>query len=190
MAGGEVSVEEVRERLEAGESPGTVCGELAVGRARWWEAALVVGRALGLPEAELARRVSSDPDSAQAELRPGEEEFYGDLLAAIGVFDVPKQLDEREQVVMEHLRAALGAMGGIGGGHYVGLARRLVRGESASAFLTLVRFGPRAGRGRPQEFWAALLAAGDLLDPADGDERGTVAEALVSCRSRLSEFPR
>ncbi|MFJ9453814.1 hypothetical protein ACIRST_01935 [Kitasatospora sp. NPDC101447] len=112
------------------------------------------------------------------------------LLERIGAFDVPEELDERAQAVTEHLRAALGAMGGIGSGHGAGLSRRFVRGETVSAFLTLVRFGPRTGRGRPQEFWAALVTAGELLDPADGDGRGTVAEALDTCRARLAQCAR
>ncbi|GAA2086245.1 hypothetical protein GCM10009759_06820 [Kitasatospora saccharophila] len=178
-----------RERLRTGAAPAVVCGELAARTPRWSDAALAVGLARGIPEAELRERLAGGRQW-QDEFHPGEEEEYGELLEMHGVFDVPKQLDEREEVIAGHLRAAWAAMGGMGGGYAVGLSRRFVRGELSSAFRTLARFGPRRGRGRPAEFWTAMVAAGELLDPADGDERGTVAQALDESRRRLAESAR
>jgi hypothetical protein len=175
-----------RERLRTGAAPAVVCGELAVRTPRWSDAALAVGLARGIPEAELRERLAGD-QQWQDEFHPGEEEEYGELLEMHGVFDVPRQLDEREEVISGHLRAAWAAMGGMGSGHAVGLSRRFVRGELSSAFRMLARFGPRQGRGRPAEFWTAMVAAGELLDPADGDERGTVAQAIDESRRRLAE---
>jgi hypothetical protein len=147
---------------------------------------LAVGQAMGIPESELLRRLQGRPEQVQSEFRPGEEEHYGDLMAVLGVFDVPRQLDERESVIAENLRTAMRAMGGVASGHGLGLSRRLVTGELASLFRSLARSGPRADHRRPADFWGALVAAGELLDPADGDERGTVAQALGACRLHLA----
>ncbi|MGW3039348.1 hypothetical protein ACWC9T_04690 [Kitasatospora sp. NPDC001159] len=181
MDNGSALVAEARERLRAGVAPAVVCGELAVRVPQRWEgAALAVGLALGIEEAELRRRLSSEP-GLQAEFRPGEEDLYGEVLEIFGVFDVTKQLDERERVIAEHLRAAWRAQGSLGSGHAVGLHRGFVKGELASVFRSLTRFGPRAGRGRPAEFWTRLIAAGELLDQVD------VAQALDECRRRLAD---
>ncbi|MFE5586712.1 hypothetical protein [Kitasatospora sp. NPDC056531] len=183
---GSALVEAARERLRAGVAPDVVCGEPAVRAPQWVDAALAVGLALGIDEAELLRRLSREPE-LRSEFRPGEEELYAEVLEITGVFDAPKLLDEREQVIEEHLRAALGARGGLGSGSFLNLQRGFVKGELAHVFRSLTRFGPRVGRGRPAAFWASLVAAGEFLDPADGDERGTVAQALDECRLRLAE---
>ncbi|AKZ60308.1 hypothetical protein SAM23877_7265 [Streptomyces ambofaciens ATCC 23877] len=178
------------ERLQSETPPAAVCGELAARTPCWWDAVLAVGRAMGIPESELLRRLHGTPQQVRSEFRPGEEELYGDLMAVLGVFDIPRQLDERESVIAESLRTAMRAMGGVASGHGLGLSRRLVTGELESVFRSLARSGPRADRGRPAEFWGALVAAGELLDPADGDERGTVAQALAECRLHLANCAR
>jgi hypothetical protein len=104
-----------------------------------------------------------------------------------GVFDVAEQLDQRELVIAKHLRSAMGAMGGVASGRAAGLSRWIVAGELASVFCSLACSGPRATRGRPAEFWEALVSAGELLDPAEGDERGNVAQALDECRANLAD---
>ncbi|MFB7948869.1 hypothetical protein ACFC6L_28595 [Kitasatospora phosalacinea] len=175
-----------REGLRAGAGPGVVCGELARRVRRWSDAAFAVGRALDIPEADLRQRLGADPELIQAEFRPGEEEDYGFLLESVGVFDVPKQLDERESMIAEHLHAAWAAQGGLGSGHAANLSRRFVKGELPAAFRSLARFGPRPGRGRPVEFWTAMVTAGELLDPVDGDDRETVARALEESRQHLA----
>jgi hypothetical protein len=146
--------------------------------------------ALGIAESELLRRLPGEPEQVQDDFRPGEETPYGELMESVGLFDVPKQLDEREQVIAEHLRTAMRAMGGVASGVGLGLSRRFVRGEPASAFHSLTRLGPRATRGRSTDFWAARVAAGELLDPADGDDRDAVAQALAECRRRLADCTR
>jgi hypothetical protein len=175
------------ERLGAGTAPAVVCSELA-GQARWWwDAALAVGQAMGITEAELLRRLHSEPERVQSEFRPGEENLYGELLEMHGVFDVAKQLDQRELVIAKHLRTAMGAMGGVASGRALGLSRWIFTGELARAFRSLACSGPRATCTRPAEFWEALVSAGELLDPADGDERGNVAQALDECRANLAD---
>ncbi|MFH8382667.1 hypothetical protein ACH4E7_17210 [Kitasatospora sp. NPDC018058] len=172
--------------MRSGSSPAMVCGDLAVRAPQWVDAALAVGSALGIEEPELRQRLGGEPQVA-SEFRPGEEDLYAEVLVEMGVFDVPKRLDAREEVIAEHLRAALRAQGGLGGGYFHNLQRAFVKGELARVFRSLTRFGPRAGRGRPAEFWTALIAAGELLDPADGDDRGTVGQALEACRRGLAD---
>ncbi|MFI8391658.1 hypothetical protein [Streptomyces sp. NPDC085540] len=179
-----------RERLRAGAEPAVVCGELAARTRRWLDAALAVGQARGIPKADVRMRLGGEPERLQDEFRPGEEEDYGLLLEIHGVFDVPKQLDERDVVIAAHLRTAWVATGGLGSGHAVSLSRRFVTGELSLAFRMLARFGPRRGPGRPTEFWTAMVAAGELLDPTVGDEHGTVAQALDESRVRLAECAR
>ncbi|MFD8019767.1 hypothetical protein ACFV6G_04990 [Streptomyces lavendulae] len=179
-----------RERLRAGVKPAVVCGELAARTRRWMDVALAVGQARGIPKADLRIRLGGELVRLQDEFRPGEEEDYGLLLEIHGVFDVPKQLDEREVVIAEHLRTAWVAAGGLGSGHAVSLSRRFVTGELSLAFRTLARSGPRYGPGRPTEFWTAMVAAGELLDPTDGNEHGTVAQVLDESRVRLAECAR
>ncbi|MFC8716691.1 hypothetical protein [Kitasatospora sp. NPDC057198] len=178
-----------RERLRAGAAPSAVCGKLAARTPRWSEAAVAVGVARGTAEAELRERLAGY-EQAQDEFHPGEEEDYGHLLEMCGVFDVPERLDEREEEIAGHLRAAWDAMGGLGSGYAISLSRRFVKGELSSAFRMLARFGPRQDRGRPAEFWAAMVAAGELLDSADGDERETVARVLAESRRHLAEATR
>ncbi|MFF3000931.1 hypothetical protein ACFVTC_41335 [Streptomyces sp. NPDC057950] len=177
-------VEAVRERLRAGVVPAVVCGEFAVWTPRWSEAAVVVGLALGIAESELVRRLHGEPEQVQGQFCSGEELLYGELLETLGVFDVPKQLNEREAQVAEHLRTTISAAGGVSSGVGLGLSRQFVRGELTEAFRTLTRMGPRASGGRPVEFWAALVAAGEVLDLAN-DGRRTTFHALGECRRRL-----
>ncbi|MER6479007.1 hypothetical protein [Streptomyces filamentosus] len=184
------------ERLRAGAAPGAVCGELAARTRWWWDAALGVGRALGIPEPELLDRLRRDPGEVQDELGPGEEELYGELMEELGVFDVAARLDERELLIAERLRAAVRAMGGVASGHAQALSRRLVTGEPAWVFHSLARSGPRSSCGRPAEFWEALVEAGELLAAGGGDEcegecgHGDLAQALGECRARLADCAR
>ncbi len=186
----EAWVEVARERLRSGAVPAVVCGELAARTRWWWDAVLAVGRAMGISESEMRQRLRSEPEHVQREFHAGEEELYGELLAMHGVFDIPMELDEREMAIAEHLRIAMRAQGGVASGHALDLSRGFVTGELACVFRSLSRLGPRSTRGRPAEFWAALVAAGELLDPVDGDERGTVPQALDECRRQLADGTR
>ncbi|WP_143681734.1 hypothetical protein [Actinacidiphila glaucinigra] len=179
-----------RERLRAGATPAAVCSELAARTRWWWDAVLAVGQALGIPESELLRRLHSDPERVQGELHPGEEELYGELMEMHGVFDVARQFDERELLIAEHLRTAIGAMGGVASGRALGLSRWLVVGELVRVFCSLARSGPRPTRGRPAKFWEALVSAGELLEPVTGNDHGTVAQVLGECRAHLANCTR
>ncbi|MYX01882.1 MULTISPECIES: hypothetical protein [unclassified Streptomyces] len=174
------------ERLREGATPAAVCGELAAQTPWWWDAVLAVGQTLGLPESELLRRLHGEPDRVQGEFRPGEEDLYGELMETLGVFDVAKQLDERELLIVEQLRSAMGAMGGVASGRALGLSRRFALGELASAFRSLAHSGPRATCRRPAEFWEALVRAGELLESEERNEDGTVAHTLEECRAHLA----
>ncbi|CAM5275671.1 hypothetical protein [Streptomyces atroolivaceus] len=175
------------ERLREGAAPAAVCGELAAQTQWWWDAVLAVGRALGIPESELLRRLHGEPERVQGEFQPGEGDLYGGLMETLGVFDVAKQLDRRELLIAEHLRSAMGAMGGVASGRSLGLSRRLGVGELASVFRSLARSGPRATCSRPVEFWEALVSAGELLKLEEGIEDGTVAQTLEECRAHLAK---
>jgi hypothetical protein len=63
------------ERLAAGAVPAVVCSELAGQTRWWWDAALAVGQAMGIPEAELLRRFHGEPERVQSEFLPGEEDL-------------------------------------------------------------------------------------------------------------------
>ncbi|MFF7215517.1 hypothetical protein ACFZAU_34100 [Streptomyces sp. NPDC008238] len=185
--GGQAWVTAARERLRAGAAPAAVCGELAARTPRWSDSALAVGLALGIAEPELLRRLHGEPGRLQEQFRAGEERWYGELMAAIGVFDVPRPLDERESAVAGHLRDAIRAMGGVASGAALGLSRGFVRGELTGVFRSLARLGPRAaGGGRPRAFWAALVAAGELLDQGPDDKDG-LARTLEQCGRRLAD---
>ncbi|MFD5933504.1 hypothetical protein [Streptomyces sp. NPDC060333] len=115
-------------------------------------------------------RLGRGPERLQDEFHPGEEEDYDLLLEIHGVFDVPKQLDERKPVIAEHLRTAWAATGGLRSGHAINLSRLFVTGELSLASRTLAPLGPRHGPGRPTELWTAMAAASELLDPTDRNE--------------------
>ncbi|MFF2143179.1 hypothetical protein [Kitasatospora sp. NPDC058190] len=71
--GGSASLEEARERLRAGAAPEVLRGELAARAPQWVDAVLAVGLALGIEEAELLRRLSSERE-LRSEFQPGEED--------------------------------------------------------------------------------------------------------------------
>ncbi|WP_031065422.1 hypothetical protein [Streptomyces sp. NRRL WC-3742] len=77
-------------------------------------------------------------------------------LEALGIFEVPKQLDDRETAIVELFLTAIDAMGGIRAGHQHGLARWFTTGN-----LTAAR--PLARTGNPVRYWTTLIQAGELL---------------------------
>ncbi|WP_158836014.1 hypothetical protein, partial [Streptomyces sp. NRRL S-350] len=68
-------------------------------------------------------RLDDCHDALLAHPRPGSEADTGELLEALGVFDVPAPLDARDQAVIGHILTAIDAMGGIRPGHQHGLTR-------------------------------------------------------------------
>ncbi|MFI6156954.1 hypothetical protein ACIBCA_30200 [Kitasatospora sp. NPDC051170] len=102
-------------------------------------------------------------------------------LEALGIFEVPKQLDDRETAIVELFLAAIDAMGGIRAGHQHGLARWFTTGNLTTAYLSLTAARPLARTGDPTRYWATLIRAGELLlTQPSPDPRLTYA--LTQCR--------
>ncbi|MDX3073254.1 hypothetical protein [Streptomyces sp. MI02-7b] len=178
------------ELLEAGHAPVAAFADLAAETGDWNASARAVCLALGIPAPDVEQRLGRAGVAAlAAEFHPGEEDLCGEVLDTVGLFDVPRPLDERGTEIKRLLSTAAGALGGIPSGHALSLSRRFAKGELTEAFLLLARKVPHRERARPAEFWAALSAAGDLLLQAGGDERDEVERALADCRRRTAEGP-
>ncbi|MEU1202488.1 hypothetical protein ABZ446_40605 [Streptomyces sp. NPDC005813] len=177
------------ERLEAGCAPVAVFAELAARTGDWHLSAWAVCLALGIPAPDVAGRFARGMGDIATEFHPGEEELCGEVMETVGLFDVPRPLDERGTEIARLLTTAAGALGGMPSGHALTLSRRRVRGELTAMFLSLARTLPRRERARPAEYWAALSAAGDLLLQAGSGDRSEVERALQECRRRAAEHP-
>ncbi|MEU2392728.1 hypothetical protein [Streptomyces sp. NPDC007369] len=176
-----------RRLLAEGQGPVGVFAGLAVRSGDRNAAVRAVCRALGVPDARVQEQLGRTAELF-AEFGPDEEESLGELLELLGVFDVPRTLDEREQEVLRLLKTAGGALGGIRGGVFHGLSRSFLKGELTAAFLMLARQPIRQPRGNPAKFWAALAAAGALLPPpADPGTAAQVAQVLAECRRHTAE---
>ncbi|WP_345657684.1 hypothetical protein [Streptomyces siamensis] len=177
------------ERLEAGCAPVAVFAELAARTGDWPLSAWAVCLALGIPAPDVAGRFARGMGGIATEFHPGEEELCGEVLETVGLFDVPRPLDERGTEIACLLTTAAGALGGMPSGRALTLSRRHVRGELTAMFLSPARTPPRRERARPAEYWAALSAAGDLLLQAGGEEGREVERALQECRRHAAEHP-
>jgi hypothetical protein len=186
----DVLIGEARRKLRAGATAVGVFAELAERTADWHASALAVCLALGIPDCEAKRQLREGPAELYRRFHPGEETECGELLEMIGVFDVRRPLDAHGEEIRRFLEAAISAMGDLRSGHALGLSRRLVTGQLTSAFLSLARVGPRPHRGSAAEYWAALVAAGELLDPGDSEGGRNVEEALDDCRRHAAESQR
>ncbi|MGW2249677.1 hypothetical protein ACWCXH_05700 [Kitasatospora sp. NPDC001660] len=114
--------------------------------------------------------------------RPGNPE-------ALGVFDVPRELDARDLAVVDLFLTAIDALGGIRAGHQHGLARWFTTGNLAAAYLSLAATNPRPGTGDPTHYWTTLVTAGELLTTrTPPDPR--IKPALTHCRTRATHATR
>ncbi|PBC60549.1 hypothetical protein BKI49_29025 [Streptomyces sp. Tue6028] len=177
------------ERLGAGWASVAVFAELAARTGDWHRSAWAVCLALGIPAPDVAGRFARGMGDVATEFHQGEEELCGEVLETVGLFDVPRPLDERGTEIAGLPATAAGALGGMPSGHALTLSRRRVRGELTGMFLSPARTLPRRERARPAEYWAALSAAGDLLLQAGGEEGREVERALQECRRRAAEHP-
>ncbi|MFJ6385256.1 hypothetical protein ACIQI7_35295 [Kitasatospora sp. NPDC092039] len=141
--------------------------------------------ALGIPLAETVRRLADCHDALLAAPRPDSEQDTGELLEALGVFDVPKSLTDTERTVVEHFLVAVEAMGGIRPGHHHGLQRWFTTGNLTAAYLSLAAARPLPRTGDPTRYWASLVTAGELLAATlPSDHR--IRYALTHCRTRAT----
>ncbi|MEU9078456.1 hypothetical protein ACFYUY_32625 [Kitasatospora sp. NPDC004745] len=172
-----------RHLLDAGATPAEAYAELARRTREPLRSARAVCSALDIPAVEVNHRLDDCFDALLAGARPGGEADTGELLEALGVFDVPQPLDPRGRAVVDLFLAAIDALGGIRAGHQHGLARWFVTGNLAAAYLSLAATDPHPSTGDPAHYWASLVTAGELLRAADAPDP-RVGPALARCRER------
>ncbi|MGA5821933.1 hypothetical protein ACPC54_29205 [Kitasatospora sp. NPDC094028] len=174
-----------RHCLARGSTPAEAYALLARRSRKPLPAARAVCLALDIPVAEATCRLNDCYDALLADPRPGSEADTGELLEALGVFDVPKQLDTREQAVVDLFLTAIDALGGIRAGHQHGLARWFTTGNLTAAYLSLAAATPMPRTGDPARYWTTLVAAGELLaGTPNPDVR--LRNALARCRDRAT----
>ncbi|MFE4516285.1 hypothetical protein ACFRMQ_19060 [Kitasatospora sp. NPDC056783] len=141
--------------------------------------------ALDIPSVETARRLGECHDALLADPRPDSEADTGEVLEALGVFDVPKQLTPTERTVVAHFLTAIDAMGGIRPGHQHGLTRWFTTGNLTAAYLSLAAAAPLPRTGSPALYWTSLVQAGELLTAAPNPDP-RIRYALAHCRTQAA----
>ncbi|MGW7583864.1 hypothetical protein ACWGKU_21340 [Kitasatospora sp. NPDC054768] len=149
--------------LSRGRTPADTYALLARRSRKPFPSARAVCLALGIPQAETSRRLADCHDALLADPRPSTEADTGELLEALGVFDIPKSLTGTELAVVDHLLAAIDAHGSLRPGHHHGLTRWFTTGNLTAAYLSLSATRPLPRTGDPTRYWTALTAAGELL---------------------------
>ncbi|WP_328786846.1 hypothetical protein [Streptomyces sp. NBC_00273] len=179
--GGDALILDAQEMLAAGQDAEDVFAELAARTGEWGACVLAVCSALGVPRTDAEARLR-EVEPLFAEYEAGEEDLVATLLVFGHVFIVDRVLDEHE----EHIRNLLGAAAGASGGYPGGLFAWFRTGELTKIFLyfALPRF--RARRGSAPDFWAALIAAGELLASEDGPDQAEVRAGLERCRTHAA----
>ncbi|MFI2611665.1 hypothetical protein [Kitasatospora sp. NPDC018619] len=149
-------------------------------------AARAVCLALDIPHTETTRRLADCYDALLADHHPGDETDTGELLEALGVFDIPKSLTDTELAVVDHFLTAIDAHGGIRPGHHHGLQRWFTTGNLTTAYLSLTTTHPLPRTGNPTTYWTTLLQAGELLlTTPHPDTR--IKYALTHCRTQVAK---
>ncbi|MFI6151515.1 hypothetical protein ACIBCA_02325 [Kitasatospora sp. NPDC051170] len=174
-----------RHLFDAGSTPAEVYANLARRTRQPLRSARAVCAALAIPAAEANRRLDECYDALLANPRPGSEADTGELLEALGTFDVPKPLDDRELAIVDLFLTAIDAMGGIRAGHQHGLARWFTTGNLTTAYLSLTAARPLARTGDPSRYWTTLVAAGELL-LAQPSPDSRIRYAFEQCRIRAA----
>ncbi|MEU3569252.1 hypothetical protein AB0E96_12625 [Kitasatospora sp. NPDC036755] len=141
--------------------------------------------ALDIPLAETTRRLADCYDALLADPRPDSECDTGEVLEALGVFDVPKSLTEAELAVVDLFLTAMDAMGGIRPGHRHGLQRWFTTGNLTAAYLSLAFARPLPRTGDPATYWTALTTAGELLTATPNPDT-RIRHALTHCRTEAA----
>ncbi|MFJ6383723.1 hypothetical protein ACIQI7_27420 [Kitasatospora sp. NPDC092039] len=173
--------------LSRGRTPAETYALLSRRTRRPVPSARAVCLALAIPLAETTRRLDDCYDALLADPRPGSEHDTGELLEALGVFDVPKPLTDTELAVVEHFLVAIEAMGGIRPGHQHGLSRWFTTGNLTAAYLSLAAARPLPRTGDPARYWTTLVTAGELLTTPVADTR--LKYALAHCRTQAARHP-
>ncbi|MGW1177243.1 hypothetical protein ACWD4P_26460 [Kitasatospora sp. NPDC002543] len=138
--------------------------------------------ALDIPHAETTRRLADCYDALLADPRPDTENDTGELLEALGVFDIPKSLTDTELTIVDLLLTAIDALGGIRPGHHHGLQRWFTTGNLTAAYLSLTTTHPLPRTGDPTTYWTTLTTVGELLTTTAPSDR-RITYALTRCRT-------
>ncbi|MFD7454031.1 hypothetical protein [Kitasatospora sp. NPDC059827] len=174
-----------RHTLDRGHTPAETYAILARRTGEPLPSARAVCLALAIPLAETTIRLNECYDALLADPRPGTEADTGELLEALGVFDVPKDLTATELAVVDHFLTAIDALGGIRPGHQHGLARWFTTGNLTAAYLSLTAAHPRPTTGNPTQYWTTLITAGELLTTTPTPDP-RIKTALTHCRSQAT----
>ncbi|MFD0403555.1 hypothetical protein ACFV84_38040 [Kitasatospora sp. NPDC059811] len=148
-------------------------------------AAQAVCLALAIPHTETTRRLDDCHDALLANPRPDSETDTGELLEALGIFDIPATLTPTQRTVIDHLLTAVNAHGDIRPGHHHGLNRWFTTGNLTTAYLSLITTPPLPRTGDPTAYWTTLTTAGELLTTTNPDPR--LKCALTHCRTQATQ---
>ncbi|MFJ9695748.1 hypothetical protein [Kitasatospora sp. NPDC101183] len=168
-----------RHLLHTGATPAEAYANLARRTRQPLRSARAVCAALAIPATETNHRLDDCYHALLANPRPGSEADTGELLEALGVFDVPTQLDDRELAIIDLLTTAITTHGGIRAGHQHGLTRWFTTGNLTTAYLSLTTTHPNSGD--PNRYWTTLVTADELL-LAQPSPDPRLAYALTQCR--------
>ncbi|MBV6699507.1 hypothetical protein [Kitasatospora aureofaciens] len=174
-----------RHLFDTGSTPAEVYAALARRTRDPLRAARAVCGALGIPAADTQLRLDDCFDALLADPRPNSEADTGELLEALGVFDIPKPLNARDLAVIDLFLTAIDALGGIRAGHQHGLARWFTTGNLTAAYLSLAATHPRPTTGDPTHYWTTLVTAGELLTTTPTPDR-RIKPALTHCRTQAT----
>ncbi|MEU9045525.1 MULTISPECIES: hypothetical protein [unclassified Kitasatospora] len=172
-----------RQTLAQGTAPAEVYALLARRSHEPLPSARAVCLALGIPLAEATRRLNDCYDALLANPHPSSEADTGELLEALGVFDIPVTLTDTDRALIDLFLVAIDAMGGIRPGHQHGLDRWFTTGNLTTAYLSLAAAHPMPRTGDPTTYWTTLIAAGELLAAAPSPDF-RIKLALVHCRKQ------
>ncbi|MFF2542659.1 hypothetical protein ACFVUY_08845 [Kitasatospora sp. NPDC058063] len=175
--------------LSRGRTPADTYALLARRTHKPLPSARAVCLALTIPLAETVRRLHECHDALLANPRTGSETDTGELLEALGVFDVPASLTDTELTVVDHFLVAIDAMGGIRPGHHHGLHRWFTTGNLTAAYLSLAAARPLPRTGNPTTYWTALVTAGELLTTTPNPDT-RLKYALTHCRTQVQATTR
>ncbi|MEU3567961.1 hypothetical protein AB0E96_05940 [Kitasatospora sp. NPDC036755] len=175
-----------RHALSRGRTPADTYALLARRTREPLPSARAVCLALTIPLAETGRRLNDCYDALLADHHPNSETDTGELLEALGVFDVPKSLTDTELAVVDHLLTAIDAHGSLRPGHRHGLHRWFTTGNLTTAYLSLTSTHTLPRTGDPARYWTTLTTAGELLTTTHHcDTR--ITYALTHCRTQAAK---
>ncbi|MFJ9697019.1 hypothetical protein [Kitasatospora sp. NPDC101183] len=168
-----------RHLLHTGATPAETYANLARRTHDPLRAARAVCAALTIPATEANHRLDDCYYALLANPRPNTENDTGELLEALGVFDIPKQLDDREQAIADLLTTAITTHNAIRAGHHHALTRWITTGNLTTAYLSLTTTHPTTPD--PKRYWTTLVTAGELL-LAQPSPDPRLTYALTQCR--------